>query len=93
MLTRSLYSVKAWEEYSWHGGRPENYWASGITLREFNEAVEAGLVDEREWEVLLPPEAAEGARRVSKRRLLEAVEAGSLEDHDLARYLQRARVK
>lgn len=88
--TTFVYSVKAWEAYSWHKEDPAAYWNSGVLLKDY--LAEPEKYDDREWEILFRPEDIITHRRVSKKRILENAK-DDYERGTLEHLLQRWRVK
>lgn len=68
-----VYSVLAWEKASWGTAGYEAYWATGMTLTEWNAASE--LLDPTNWELLLGADDVISTRPVSDKRLLENAES------------------
>lgn len=68
-----VYSIQAWEEFSWHGGEPEDYWESGVLLRDYLADPEKYNKDD-EWEILFKKEDILSKRRVTKQRILNSIQ-------------------
>lgn len=84
-----VYSVEAWEEFSWHGKPVSEYWNSGIPLADFERiATERGL-DHSQWEILFPADSIKSSRGVSNKRLITAQPEGSLVRSNLMWTLER----
>lgn len=66
-----VYSIKAWEKCSWtQGSSYEEYWKSGVTLKEWFENADEYNADE--WELLLSSEDVLSTRNVSDSRVLKS---------------------
>lgn len=85
-----VYSIGAWEDYSWHGKPAEDYWESGVLLKDY--LAEPEKYDDREWEILFRPEDIISQRRVSKKRLLTGEDDAYYRD-ELERSLKRFKVE
>ena len=88
--TTYVYSIKAWEEYSWHGQPAEDYWNSGVLLKDY--LANPDDYDSKEWEVLFSEKDIINATRVSKKRLVSNANEGYEQD-ELKTLLWRSRVK
>lgn len=88
--TTYVYSIKAWEAYSWHRKDPSVYWDSGVLLKDY--LAEPEKYDDSEWEILFHPDDIVSQRRVSKKRILDHAK-DDYERDSLDTLLRRWRIK
>ena len=83
-----VYSVKQWEDYSWRGQDPQEYWQTGRTLKQW---LQEDHNDPDNWEIIFNKEDIHNEpKRITKEQLLQET---STHYDDLENILNRAGVK
>lgn len=88
--TAYVYSIEKWEDYSWRGADPKDYWDSGVLLKDYLDHPEQ--YDDKEWEVLFTEEDILDVTRLSKQKLVNSIE-DEYDKNELERILKENRIK